>query len=119
MKKNYGEQNGKEPKKAQLSGLAARRAARLGGNGQANYATATPGWLAAVIVAVTAQGGAIRFGYSRDGGVYAIGVYFEGEQEKFYVKQSEGIDQWCEELYNDLAPTSDESNSNGAGSGIS
>jgi len=31
------------------------------------------------IAAVSAAGGALRFGYSRDGGAYALGVYGDGD----------------------------------------
>lgn len=103
MKKAYGDQNGKNPKNGVGNTLSARRDARQTAGGRADYATATPGWLQATIVAVTAAGGAIRFGYSRDGGVYAIGIYLGGEQEKYYIKQSEGLDVFLEEIYNDFS----------------
>jgi hypothetical protein len=95
----YADKNGKEPPKGKLTNLRERKIEREGTAGRADYATATPAWIVAAIVAVTAAGGAIQFGYSRDGGVYTVVILLEGEIEKNYVKQSEGIDQFCEELY--------------------
>jgi hypothetical protein len=98
-KKQYGEQNGKEPPKGRLASLRGRLALRQDNGSQADYNTATPGWIAAAIIAVTKQGGAIQFGYSRDGGVYTIVILLDGEIEKNYVKQSEGIDAFLEGIY--------------------
>jgi hypothetical protein len=98
-KAKYEEKNGKEPKQGELARLRAKRNGENSTQGRADYSTATPGWIVAAIVAVTNAGGAIQFGYSRDGGVYTIVILLDGEIEKNYVKQSEGIDQFCEELH--------------------
>lgn len=99
MKKRYGDQNGKEPEKSKLSKFRASKGTGGAGEGRADYKTATPGWIVAAIVAVTDQGGAIQFGYSRDGGIYTIVILMDGEIEKNYVKQSEGIDNFCEQIH--------------------
>jgi len=112
MKKKYGDQNGLNESETARN-FRERRASRSQSNtGQPDYAKATPGWILAVIVEVTRQGGAVRFGYSRDGGIYVIGVYLAGEMENIYIKESEGLDTKLEELYNDLTgspPTNDTS----------
>lgn len=37
------------------------------------------------------QGGALRFGYTRDGGAYAIGIYGDGDPYTVYVRPSENL----------------------------
>jgi len=106
-KAKYGEQNGKNASPSKLQQIRARSQANNGSGGRADYATATPAWLAAAIAAVAGEGGAIQFGYSRDGGVYTIVILLDGEIEKHYVKQSEGIDNFLEELYGDFTRSTD------------
>lgn len=98
-KKSYGEQNGKNPKQSKLAGFRQRMGGAGADTGRANYETATAAWILAAIVAVTKEGGAIQFGYSKDGGVYSVVILMDGEIERNYVKQSEGIDEFCEQLY--------------------
>jgi hypothetical protein len=97
--KAYGDQNGKNPPASKLDAFRTKKSGVVDGSGRANYATATPGWIVAAIVAVTEAGGAIQFGYSRDGGVYTIVILMDGDIEKNYVKQSEGIDEFCEQIH--------------------
>lgn len=47
--------------------------------------------LRSAIAAVSAMGGAIRLGYTRDGGAYAIGIYGDGEPFTVYVSPKEDI----------------------------
>ena len=100
----YSDKNGKNPTQGELARLREKRNGVSGPQGRADYSTATPGWIVAAIVAVTNAGGAIQFGYSRDGGVYTVVILLNGEIEKNYVKQSEGIDVFCEELHSAFTP---------------
>lgn len=58
-------------------------------------------WL---ICNVAKQGGAVRFGYTRDGGAYALGIYGDGEPYTEYIRPSDDVDgtlryiaeQWAE-----------------------
>jgi len=43
-------------------------------------------------------GGALRFGYSRDGGAYAIGIYGDGEPYTEFVRPSEDIDDFLNKI---------------------
>lgn len=43
------------------------------------------------ICVVALAGGALRFGYTRDGGAYAIGVYGDGEPYTEYIKPGEDV----------------------------
>jgi len=55
------------------------------------------------------HGGAIRLGYTRDGGAYAIGIYGYDEPYTVYLPPSEDIDDWfkraIEDIDNDDKPT--------------
>lgn len=49
------------------------------------------------IVAVTLEGGAIRFGYTRQGGAFAIGFLGDGEPYTDYVRPTDDIDNYLKE----------------------
>lgn len=48
-----------------------------------------PGRLQQLIELVTSRGGAIRFGYSRDGNAGSVGVYYGDERDTLYIRPSE------------------------------
>lgn len=50
------------------------------------------------IAAVAATGGALRFGYSRDGGAYALGIYSEGENHTEFSPDTEDMEDLLREL---------------------
>ena len=63
------------------------------------------------IASAGAKHGALRFGYSRDGGAYAIGVYAGIEYFTDYVRPSENIDDYLDRLteaFNDYDPNADQ-----------
>jgi len=66
----------------------------------ADWSLANVEVLVRALCAVTSQGGALRFGYTSDGGAYAIGVYGDGDPYTEYVRPSEDIDAFLEELAN-------------------
>lgn len=101
-KLKYGEQNGKGNSSPKLNALRGRRNQSFVEGERPDYSRATPGWVVAAIEAVTKRGGAIQFGLSRDGGVYTIVIMLDGEIEKNYVKESEGIDRFLEGVYHDF-----------------
>lgn len=51
--------------------------------------------------AIAKHGGAIRLGYTRDGGAYAIGIYGDGEPFTEYVPPSEDITEFMKGLIED------------------
>jgi len=67
----------------------------------ANWMDADGSTLIKAIDAAAASGGALRFGYSRDGGAYAIGVYGDGDPYTDFVGGGEDINEVLEE-YTDL-----------------
>ena len=58
----------------------------------ADYGSVDSKNLQRCIAAIAKVGGALRFGYTRDGGAYAVGVYYSGETETVYIKPSEDFD---------------------------
>lgn len=72
----------------------------------ADWSKADRATLQAAISAAAATGGALRFGYSRDGGAYAIGVYGDGEPYTDFVSGVDDIDDTLADyidLFNDIA----------------
>lgn len=54
--------------------------------------------LRGVVETITKDGGAVRFGYSRDGGAYAIGIYGDGKPFTEYFGATGDTDEWLEGL---------------------
>lgn len=92
------ESNGKSDLAAQQR--ASRRRNR-GTVAKADWETANPAGICAAIAAVTHLGFAIRFGYTRDGGAFAIGVIGDGEPFTEFVRPSEDIDLYLASLVRD------------------
>lgn len=85
---------------------AESRRFRRGNRQAANYADVDAELLKAAIVAAAETGGALRFGYSSDGGAYAVGIYGDGTPYTEFCRPSEGLDGFLrevEELFNDIA----------------
>jgi len=69
------------------------------GNGEAaDWGSASPQKVMEAIQAVTKNGFAIRFGYTRDGGAYSIGIVGDGDPFTEYVRPTEDIDLYLEGL---------------------
>jgi len=64
----------------------------------ADYETANGELLKKAIASASNVGGALRFGYSRDGGAYAIGIYGDGEPYTVFVRPDEDIDITLQDL---------------------
>lgn len=99
--KKYGDQNGSNPKTG-VSQEAGGRRRRAGGVGTpADWAGVEAALLLEAVAAVTATGGAIRFGYTRDMGAYAIGFYEDGDSQTEYVPPSEDMSLWLRGVIED------------------
>lgn len=95
---------GKDPieerKRSKSRGLRRKR------SGTADWASVDPAALVNAICCAAAIGGALRFGYSRDGGAYAIGIYGDGDPYTEWVKPDEDLTEVLEmiaELFQNLA----------------
>jgi hypothetical protein len=71
----------------------------------ADWGGANAALVIGLVRTVTSRGGAVRFGYTRDGGAYALGLYYGGEATSEYCRPSEDIDLFLQgwiEFYQDL-----------------
>lgn len=68
--------------------------------GRASWAAANVGLLTKLIVTVTSRGGAIRLGYTRDGGAYAVGFYYGSESVTKYCRPTEDLSEFLAEWIN-------------------
>lgn len=73
--------------------IRSSRGIRRRDNGVADWASADATTIRTAIEKASIVGGAIRFGYSRDGGAYAIGIYGDGDPYTEFVRPSEDIDK--------------------------
>lgn len=87
-----------------LDKLRERRQGKLN-NEVADWQGADPELVLRAIAVVGYRGGAIRFGYTRDGGAYAIGIYLGGDHFTEYVRPNEDINGYLDRLANDVADT--------------
>lgn len=69
-----------------------RRGLRRGSSGVADYESATADIIKRAITTAATVGGALRFGYTSDGGAYAIGIYGDGKPYTEYVSPHQDID---------------------------
>ena len=60
--------------------------------GGADWGNAEGKLICDIVSTVTSRGGAVRFGYSRDGGAYALGLYYGGQAKTVYCSPHESID---------------------------
>lgn len=84
-----------------LDRLRAKRQGRQP-SGAANWGDANPAAVVNAIAWTAANGGALRFGYTRDGGAYAIGIYMSDQANTEYVRPNEDIDRYLSDLAEDM-----------------
>lgn len=76
-----------------------------GPGGTADWSGADPATITRLLGTVTSRGGAVRFGYTRDGGAYAVGFYYGVESTTKYCRPSEDLGEFLEywiEFYENL-----------------
>lgn len=64
----------------------------------ADWGKVTGSLLVDLVQVVTRLGGAVRFGYTRDGGAYSIGLYLDDDRETFYCKPDSDLDGFITNL---------------------
>lgn len=57
----------------------------------ANWSEIDQSLILKLIDVATSRGGAVRFGYTRDGGAYALGLYYGGDHTTEYIRPGEDI----------------------------
>jgi len=63
------------------------------GSSVADWANASTTLVHALVCVVGVAGGAVRFGYTRDGGAYSIGLYLGDDSKTYYCNEADGIDE--------------------------
>ena len=76
----------------------AKRRATRGNVSPADWGTVDAGLVLKAIETVAKLGGAIRFGYTRDGGSYAIGILGDGDPYTEYIRPTDDISAYFEGL---------------------
>jgi len=51
-----------------------------------------------LVCVISGIGGAVRFGYTRDGGAYSIGLYLGENSKTYYCNEEQGINDELKEL---------------------
>jgi len=64
----------------------------------ADYGSCDANKLLHAIETAARCGGALRFGYTSDGGAYAIGIYGDGDPYTEYVKPSEDLNLFLDDV---------------------
>lgn len=67
--------------------------------GSADWGTADPRWLAAVVAAATLRGMIISFKLSRDGGAHGLSLYDNGERADLWFNGDADLDLELEKVY--------------------
>jgi len=67
--------------------------------GKADWSAADARWIAGVVHVITRLGGAVSFGYSRDGGAYSVSIMLDGERETLWFNGGADIDAELEGVF--------------------
>lgn len=94
-----------KPTANRKTGTDGRRFNRYGG-GAADWSKVDAENIRSAIVSAANAGGALRFGYSSDGGAFALGIYGDGDKPYTeFIRPSEnmeGVLTELEALFNDI-----------------
>ncbi len=66
--------------------------------GNADWSRVDAAAMRAAVARSSACGGALRFGYTRDGGAYAIGIYGLGAPYTAYLRPSDDMEAFLREI---------------------
>lgn len=67
-------------------------------NGPVSFRNVTPGVLIDTLQTVALAGGALRLGFTRDGGAFAFGIYGDGDSYTVYCPPSENVDDFLRSI---------------------
>jgi len=96
------EQLNKRGEKAKKSEDKRRRRTHSKSNGAvADWVACDGEVLTRAVAAVARMGGAVRLGYTRDGGAYAVGIYGDGDPFTEYIPPSDDITEFMKGLIED------------------
>jgi len=98
MAKSDEELNRADDKRRASQAKKAAFARKSLGNGTADWASVDGGMVVRAVAALGAHGGAMRLGYTRDGGAYAIGIYDGDDKQTVYVSPNESVEEVLQEI---------------------
>lgn len=101
MGANDREQNRKDDKRRASEETKRRRSNKGTSHGTADWETADGALVLRLVACLARHGGAIRLGYTRDGGAYAIGIYGDGDPFTEYVPPSDDINETLKGMIED------------------
>lgn len=81
---------------ARLAGLAGVAQQKVG---RADWGTADPRWIAAVVVAASLKGMIVSFKLSRDGGAHGLDLYDNGEKVSLWFNGDADLDLELEKVF--------------------
>lgn len=76
---------------------------RIASRPKADWTAVDGRWVCAAAAALGLHGGAIRLGYTRDGGAYAIGVYLNDDHKTHYLQPDSSIEEFLSQLVDALS----------------
>jgi len=79
---------------AKVAKHEARKRVAYGGGNVADWGSVDAGIIQRAIATVAKAGGALRFGYTRDGGAYALGVLGDGDPYTEYLRPGDDVEQY-------------------------
>jgi len=98
---NAGRMVDDERKAGEESAQRTIRRKNRGGVDAADWSSVDSARVVAAISAITRHGFAVRFGYTRDKGAYAIGIIGDGEPFTEFVRPTESIELYLDGLISD------------------
>ena len=98
---NDRNRNQKEERKNEQQAARQRRGTSVSKGTPADWGSVDGTLLTRAVAAVAKRGGALRLGYTRDGGAYAIGIYGDGDPFTEYLPPSDDMDLYLKGLIED------------------
>lgn len=102
MKELKQEQRNGKKERGSVNNEGRLRRLLEGGNkaqGKADWSRCDPRWLQAVIAQITSSGGAVSFGYSRDGGAHSLSIFLDGDRETLWFNGNADLDTELEQVW--------------------
>jgi hypothetical protein len=98
---NDAERSRKEDRKNARNESKQKRYGSSQPKGEADWSAVNSQLIASAITAITRSGGALQFGYTRDGGAFALRIYDNGDVYPIYLPHVDDIEGVLHEIIED------------------
>lgn len=98
---NDRQKSQREERKNEQTATRQRRSLSQSKGTPADWGSVDGQLLSRAVAAVAKRGGALRLGYTRDGGAYAVGIYGDGEPFTEYIPPNDDLDLYLKGLIED------------------